>query len=52
MSDLGNSAPFTSLEDASGDVSIPPQVLARWAAMAGERACFTAILPTQLLHAV
>ena len=50
MSDLGNSP--ISLDDAASDLSVPPQVLARWAALAGERACFTAILPTQLIRAV
>lgn len=53
MSDLGNSASFsTSVEDSASDMTVPPQVLARWAAMAGERACFNAVLPTQLLRAV
>lgn len=52
MSDLGNSASVTtSLEDSAVAPAVPPQVLARWAALAGERACFNA-LPTQLLRAV
>ncbi|MBX9245144.1 hypothetical protein ICW40_10035 [Actinotalea ferrariae] len=52
MSDLGNSASVsTSLEDSTSAPAIPAQVLARWAAMAGERACFNAV-PTQLLRAV
>lgn len=51
MNELGNSA-APSFEDQAVDLPVPPQVLARWAAIAGERACFNAVVPTQLIHAV
>ncbi|WP_182112620.1 MULTISPECIES: hypothetical protein [unclassified Actinotalea] len=49
MNDHGNAA-APSLEDV--DVAVPPQVLARWAAIAGERACFNALLPSQPIRSV
>ena len=37
-----------SFDDAGVDLPVPPQVLARWAAIASERACYHALLPSQL----
>ncbi|WP_188079017.1 hypothetical protein [Actinotalea subterranea] len=49
MGDFGLAGSAYSLDDSSSaavDLPVPPQLLARWAAIASQRACF-GILPTQ-----
>lgn len=49
MGDLtANAALASSHEASTATPAVPPQVLARWAAIAGERGCLAA-LPTQAL---
>lgn len=51
MGDLSAVGSFYDEGATTVDFPVPPQVLARWAALASERACF-GVLPTQVLSAV
>jgi hypothetical protein len=50
MGDLSAVGSFHDEGATTVDFPVPPQVLARWAALASERACF-GVLPTQVLSA-